>query len=75
MIIVVLKDEKRFNLKFLVKLKESPTECFEILYGVIDDNAVLGRGFLNGTNDFPKVEKRLKMNSRPVTARTESSEN
>jgi hypothetical protein len=33
-----MKIEQRINLKFLVKLKKTPTECFQLLKEVYGDN-------------------------------------
>jgi hypothetical protein len=45
------KSEQRVNIKFLVKLKKSSTETFQLLTEAYDARV------LNGTNDFRKAEK------------------
>lgn len=61
-IMVNLKVEQHINPKFLVKLKKSTTECFEILMMVMLYHIWV---FLNSTNEYLKVGKCLNMTYVP----------
>ena len=45
------------NIKFLVKLKKSATETFQLSTEAFGEDSCLMHACLNGTNDFRKAEK------------------
>lgn len=52
------QDEERVNIEFLVKLKKSTTETFQLLTVTYGEECVsLAHALFNGANDFRKVEK------------------
>lgn len=71
---VSVKIEQRINLKFLVKLKKSATECYQLLKEVFGDNTMSRtcvfewhRRFSEGREEVEDDERP----GRPVTSRTE----
>ena len=71
-----LKIEQRINLKFLVKLKKTPTECFQLLKEVFGDNCMSRtqvfkwhKRFLEGREAVEDDERA----GRPVTSRTDKN--
>jgi hypothetical protein len=48
---------ERVNIKFLVKLKKSATETFQLLTEDYGEDCMSRARVLNGTNDFRKAEK------------------
>ena len=70
------KIEQRINLKFLVKLKKPPTECFQLLKEVFGDNCMSRsqifewhKRFLEGREIVEDDER----SGRPVTSRTDEN--
>jgi hypothetical protein len=55
-----MKIEQRINLKFLVKLKKSPTECFQMLKEVYGDNVMSRTRVLISTNGSWEVGRKWK---------------
>jgi hypothetical protein len=51
------KREQRVNIKFLVKLKKSTTETFQLLTEAYGEDYMSHAHVLNGTNDFWKAGK------------------
>ena len=48
---------ERVNITFLIKLKKSAIETFQLLTEAYGEVSCLVQAFLNGTNDFRKAEK------------------
>ena len=75
-IMISQKIEQRINLKFLVKLKKPPTECFQLLKEVFGDNCMSRsqifewhKRFLEGREIVEDDER----SGRPVTSRTDEN--
>nr|CAH7740212.1 unnamed protein product [Callosobruchus chinensis] len=73
---ISLKIEQRINLKFLVKLGKSPSECFQLLKEVFGDNCMSRtrvfewhKRFSEGREEFEDDER----TGRPVTSRIEEN--
>nr|CAH7754629.1 unnamed protein product [Callosobruchus chinensis] len=73
---ISLKIEQRINLKFLVKLGKSPSECFQLLKEVFGDNCMSRtrvfewhKRFSEGREEVEDVER----TGRPVTSRIEEN--
>ena len=64
--------EQRINLKFLVRLRKTPTEALKLLQEVYGDDTMPKTRFLSGTEGSKKKERRWKMitSGRPSTSRT-----
>ena len=73
-IMISLKIEQRINLKFLVKLKKSPNECFQLLKEVFGDNCVSRTQVFEWHKRFVEgreVVEDDERSGRPVTSRTD----
>lgn len=73
---VNIKVEQRINLKFLVKLKKSPTECFQILKEVFGDNAMSRARVFEWHKRFYEGREEVEDDERPgrpVTVRSEEN--
>jgi hypothetical protein len=71
-----MKMKQRINLKFLVKLKQTPTECFQLLKEVYGDNVTSytrvfewHKWFMEGWEEVEDDE----CLGRPSTAKTEEN--
>lgn len=75
-IMISLKIEQRINLKFLVKLKKSPTECFQLLKEVFGDNCMSRTQVFEWHKRFVEgreVVEDDERSGRPVTSRTDEN--
>ena len=75
-IMVNVKVEQRINLKFLVKLKKSPMECFQMLKEVFGDNAMSRARVFLWHKRFSEGREEVEDDERPgrsVTSRTEGN--
>lgn len=73
---VNLKIEQRINIKFLVKLKKSPTECFLMLTEVFGDNALSRARVFEWHKRFTEGREEVEDDERPgrpVSSRTEGN--
>lgn len=59
------KQEQRINLKFLVKLKKSPTECYKLLQEVYGDNALSRARVFEWCKRFSKGRESTEDDQRP----------
>ena len=71
---VSVKIEQRINLKFLVKLKKSATECYQLLKEVFGDNTLSRTRVFEWHRRFSEGREEVEDDERPgrpVTSRTE----
>ena len=68
--------EKRINLKFLVKLRKTPTECYKLLKEVYGENVMLRTQFFEWHKCFEKGRKEVEddpKTGQPFTTRTDEN--
>jgi histone-lysine N-methyltransferase SETMAR len=73
---VNIKVEQRINIKFLVKLKKSPTECFEMLKEVFGDNYMSCARVFEWHRRFSEGREEVEEDERPgrfVSSRTDKN--
>nr|CAH7751414.1 unnamed protein product [Callosobruchus chinensis] len=73
---ISLKIEQRINLKFLVKLGKSPSECFQLLKEVFGDNCMSRTRVFEWHKRFSEGREEVEddeRTGRPVTSRIEEN--
>ena len=55
------KHDQWINVKFLIKLKKTPTECYKLLKEAYGENSLSRAHVSNGINGFLKAERTPKM--------------
>nr|CAH7719676.1 unnamed protein product [Callosobruchus chinensis] len=73
---ISLKIEQRINLKFLVKLGKSPSECFQLLKEVLGDNCMSRTRVFEWHKRFSEGREEVEddeRTGRPVTSRIEEN--
>ena len=68
--------EKQINLKFLVKLRKTPTECYKLLKEVYGENVMLRTQFFEWHKCFEKGREEVEDNPKtgqPFTTRTDEN--